>query len=156
VLPAVAREDVDAARPEVRREFDVRRMVAHDERRREIDPVSRLGQAAEVRVGLPADAAVGALVGTAVDVSDRDARARQGRANSIVHPAGLVEAKQPLRHAALVRHDEEHETVREPTKRGDRLREEDGLRRIAQVPQVFQQRPIPVQEDGRPCHGGGL
>lgn len=105
MLQAVTGENVDSPRTDGVGELHVRRVIADDERLREVDFVFALRDPQKIGFRLHAIACIRSLVGTAIDSSDRGPFLTQPLYHVIIDGARLFGADVPLGDSALVRHD---------------------------------------------------
>lgn len=148
VLAAMAAKNVNPSGACVDRQLDVSRMVTHHEGAAQVNAVILRRLEQKIGLGLEAHAPILASVRATVDFSDGDSLILQVLKDVRIDTVHLLQSEDTSRNPVLIGDDEKQEAGLEPPQGPYRLRVEDRLLRIEQVPPIFNKRAVAIQKDG--------
>jgi hypothetical protein len=140
------RPDIHASRTHGVSELYIRRVIPNREGLCQVDAMLGGGLVEKMRIRLDAGTAIGSLVWADVDVRDRNTMLSEIREDPGIYLIHALHGDETPGHTGLIRDEEEKEPLLQPEKRIHGLGIEHNLRRLAQMPPIFDQRPIPVQK----------
>jgi hypothetical protein len=137
-------QDIDPGGPGIVSQRNIMRVIAHDKRPRQIQPVLACSLLQKERPWLDAGALFLAPVRTAIDPGNDDTASAQFRDNVSVHTVHVLRPQDPGRYARLMGDDKQKEMLLKLHQSPNAIRVEDHLGRHPEMAAILDDRAVPI------------